>query len=996
MNLGAMTNFSMKTLLKPILFAVSAAALVASQPLAAQKLQPRITAPIDNANRVTLVGSRPSRSIVAKDVGAVDPAKQLHSISLDFSRTPAQQAELDALLVAQQDIHSPLYHQWLTPEQFGARFGVSDADIASVKTWLTQQGFTIDRVSRGNNHIAFSGTAGQVEAAFGAPLHNFQSADGSIHFAPATDLKLPAALASSVMSIRNVSNYLPKPHYKRAPTARRDLHPEFTDAKNSYYLLTPQDLATIYDVNSAYKAGYTGAGQSIAVVGQSYILPSDIATFQSLAGVPTAKAPIFVLVPATGSPERFQGDESESDIDVEYSSTIAPGAQVYFVYTGSDNDDGAFYAIQYAIDEKIAPIITNSYGDCELNSANAPLTGTATTIAAFDSILQQGNAQGQTILAPAGDDGAVDCIGDAGEGLTTTQLQSLAVDYPASSVYVTGMGGTAFTPAEYTYPNTTYWNSSTGGTALVNSAKTYIPEVVWNDDDPVYGTSAGGGGISTTELRPTWQKAGTLIGGVALPTGNYRLVPDISLFASPNDPGMLICSSDPGSFYPGQTSSCTNGFYDASSGDLTVYGGTSFDGPIFAGMLAIINQALNSTGQGNINPTLYSIAASSTTTYASAFHDITSGSNACYDFTSPETGFTPPVAIPGICGTGAQTTSFAATTGYDEASGLGSVDLNNLITAWPKPASALLIATTTTVTAATGTPALSATDNLTITVGSASTAATGTVSVSVDNVVVNSSLGLLSGTATYAFSSGFLGAHIVTVTYSGDATHAASTGVVSLYVGTTTPSFTIAATNVTVTAGNSSTSTVLVTPINGYTGKVSFAISAPSNLTNACATGSSVTVYSPNQAVPMVVTIYTNINSCPSGAVALIKGATGTLSNGAHIKVVSGSVPTGPTKSPWKRAPLPVALAGLLVAFCTRRRSRLLRAGIALGFVMLISLAGFGLSGCSNNSSAGSGTTTTTTTSYNSAKGTYTIGLSASDSLNPTLGQNTTFTLTVQ
>jgi hypothetical protein len=220
--------------------------------------------------------------------------------------------------------------------------------------------------------------------------------------------------------------------------------------------------------------------------------------------------------------------------------------------------------------------------------------------------------------------------------------------------------------------------------------------------------------------------------------------------------------------------------------------------------------------------------------------------------------------------------------------------------------------------------------------------------------------------------------------------------VVSLYVGTTTPSFTIAATNVTVTAGNSSTSTVLVTPINGYTGKVSFAISAPSNLTNACATGSSVTVYSPNQAVPMVVTIYTNINSCPSGAVALIKGATGTLSNGAHIKVVSGSVPTGPTKSPWKRAPLPVALAGLLVAFCTRRRSRLLRAGIALGFVMLISLAGFGLSGCSNNSSAGSGTTTTTTTSYNSAKGTYTIGLSASDSLNPTLGQTTTFTLTVQ
>jgi hypothetical protein len=524
----------------------------------------------------------------------------------------------------------------------------------------------------------------------------------------------------------------------------------------------------------------------------------------------------------------------------------------------------------------------------------------------------------------------------------------------------------------------------------VNSAKSYIPEVVWNDDDPFYGTSAGGGGISLYEKRPTWQTAGTLIGGVALPTGSYRLVPDISLFASPNDPGMLICSSDPGSFYPGQTSSCTNGFYDASSGDLTVFGGTSFDGPIFAGMLSIINQALNSTGQGNINPTLYTIASSSTTTYASAFHDITSGSNACYDFNSPETGYVPPVAIPGICGTGTQTTMFTAGTGYDEASGLGSIDLNNLITAWPKPASASLIATTTTVAAATGTPALSATDTLTITVGSASTAATGTVSVSVDNVVTNASLALTSGSATYAFSSGFLGTHIVAVTYSGDSTHAQSFGVINLYVGTTTPSFTISATNVTVTAGNTATSTVTVTPLNGYTGKVSFTISAPSNLTNACATGSGITVGGASQPTSMTVTIYTDINNCPSSAVALVKGSTGTFANS---KIAAGSVPAGPAKSPWQRAPLPVALAGLLAVFCVRRRFRLLRAGIALGFVMLISLGGLGLSGCGNNSSAGSGVTTT---SYNSAKGTYVISLSASDSLNPTLGQTTTFNLTVQ
>jgi hypothetical protein len=236
------------------------------------------------------------------------------------------------------------------------------------------------------------------------------------------------------------------------------------------------------------------------------------------------------------------------------------------------------------------------------------------------------------------------------------------------------MGGTEFPAADIVSGNNTYFAAETT-TDIISSAKSYIPEMVWNDDtssDSSSPLSAGGGGVSIYSPHPSWQ-TGT-IGGVAIPTSSFRMVPDISLTASPNNAPFAFCTSDTtfwntaanGGTAPYQQASCNDGLRDSASQLLTVGGGTSFDAPTFAGLVAIINQSQNSTGQGVVNSTLYSVAA--TTAYSTAFHDITSGGNQC-------------TAGGSFCSSSGAA-QYAAGAGYDEATGLGSVDFNNLMTAW--------------------------------------------------------------------------------------------------------------------------------------------------------------------------------------------------------------------------------------------------------------------------------------------------------------------------
>ena len=476
------------------------------------------------------------------------------------------------------------------------------SDIAKFQSWLEAQGFTVDDVSRSKNRITFSGTVDQVERAFATELH-YYSVDGKKEYAPAADISVPAALASLVQTVKNLSTFRPHPRV-RFNTRQRTTSANFTSAQTGHHFLTPNDIATIYDINPVYHAGYTGTGQSIAVVGQSEIVVSDIEHFQTAAGF-SIKDPQLVLVPGSGSAAISPNNEAESDLDLEYSSTIAQGATIYFVYVGDNPQYSVWDSIQYAVENKVAPIISDSYGVCETALS-------ATDYSTLTDVLAQAASQGQTVIVPAGDNGSTDCYGE--NGLTADQWQALAVDFPGSSQYVTGLGGTEFPAADVATSNTTYWQSANGND-VISSALSYIPEQVWNDDSARDGIASGGGGVSTLTARPSWQT-----GVPGIPSGNYRLVPDLSLTASADDASYLYCTSDTTAWSSGQQASCNSGFRDSATGALTAAGGTSFAVPIFAGLVAIINDKLNSTGQGMINPTLYSLAASSTN-YASAFHD---------------------------------------------------------------------------------------------------------------------------------------------------------------------------------------------------------------------------------------------------------------------------------------------------------------------------------------------------------------------------------------
>jgi subtilase family serine protease len=951
--------------------AISCFALALSA-AAQSALAPRITAPITSASRVTVAGSRVPMANAANDMGAVPASMKLQGISLIFNRTAAQQSQLDALIVAQQNPASPLYHQWLTPDQFAARFGMADSDIAAVENWLQLQGFSIDGVSRSRNRITFSGTAALVASAFGAPLHYYKYG-ATTHFAPSTDFSLPAALASSVQTITNLSDFKPRSHIRVSKS-----RPNFTSGATGNHYLTPGDIATIYDITPAYNAGFTGANQSIAIIGQSAIIPADITAFQSAAGI-AAKTPQVVLVPTSGtSTVVADGNESESDLDLEYSSTIAKGAQVYFVYTGNNPNYGVFDSLQYAVDERISPIISSSYGDCETD-----LTQTGYT--ELNAILQQGAAQGQTIISAAGDDGSTDCFFISDNVITTlAQQEALGVDYPASSQYVTGLGGTEFPAADVAAGNNTFF-APEGTTDVVSSALSYIPEDVWNDDavnavgavageDPL---SSGGGGVSIFTARPTWQ-SGT-IGGVAIPAGTNRLVPDISLDASDVNAPLALCTSDPTFWSEGQVSSCTSGFRDASSGALTVAGGTSFDAPIFAGMLALINQSLNSTGQGVINPTLYTLAANSTT-YASAFHDIITGGNQC-------------LAGATFCSS-AGASEYPAGTGYDEASGLGSLDLYNLLTAWPRPAVAALAGTTVTLTPTSANPTTGVADVITIAVApitSSTSTPTGTVAITLDSATTSTTVNLTNGIGSYSFTSTVGGAHVITATYSGDSTFGPSSGSLALTVSApTVGNFALTATPITVASGSSATTSLTVTPSGGYTGTVEFSLGS-TTLTDYCVSGNSSATITGTLPVTTVLTVYTSLDTCTALANA---GSTANRRLLRSFPVHHAS--SRPSPNPLRRLPLPAAFAATLLLFGLGRRSarkqlsrNLLRAGLSLALLLTLSAAGLGLTACSSSASA-------TDTLNNTPAGTYTLPIIGVDSVNSNQTSTVNLTITVQ
>lgn len=947
----------------------AALALSAAFTLCAQTPAVRITSEISSSQMTALRGSLLPQANPQFDTGRMPADARLNGVSIYFKRSAAQEADLQALLAAQQDPASPLYHQWLTPDQFAARFGMAPQDIAAVEAWLQQQGFAIDYVNRSRNAVHFSGTVGQFESAFQTQMHYYTIA-GVRHFGPSTALSVPAAIAPVVQTITNVSDLnRPRPMHITPRAA-------FTSSVSGSVFFAPGDIQTTYDMSPLISGGDTGIGQTVAIMGQSYVNVSDMEAFEAAAKLPK-KDPNLVLVPGTGNDGvTASGDESESDLDLEWSGAMAPGANLVFVYTGNNTSYGVYDSAAYAVDQKIGNIISLSYSSCETDL-------TSTNYAQIDAIFQQAAAQGQTVLAASGDSGSTACSGD--KTLTTAQQEAEVVNYPASSAYVTGVGGTEISAQNDSSSNSTYWIAASGSDVLT-SAKTYIPEIAWNDDSSQNGLSSSGGGVSTLVARPSWQA-----GVQGIPSGSKRLVPDISFYSSPNSPGYLYCTSDSTSWNSSQTGSCTNGFRDSSAnGYLTIAGGTSFATPIFAGMLADLNQKLGyATGQGNINPVLYKLAGNSSyyPTSATYFHDVTQGNNNCN-------------AGSQYCSSSA---GYSAQTGYDMVTGLGSLDVGNIATIWPANAGtgAALMATNTTVVAATPQPKVNTSDTFTITVAPASGTGgvpTGTVTLIIDggpsysgpaNVTQTLSA---TGTATYSATFASAGTHQIVAQYSGDTTFSASTGIGEVTIpvsssGKGTFTMALSPTTLTVSRGSKGTETMTVTPSNGYTGTVSlsYTTSNQSALANLCLLAQSGFDSSGNIAITGssaaqgIFTVDTNAADCTTGSTGGMRGHYLLLHATNATRSGNNNAP------PRSRLPMGIALAGLLFIGYFGRASRKLR---NLVCVLALAAVAFGISACGNSAINNNSVS-------NPPKGTYTITFTGADSANASLTSSASFTLTI-
>ena len=676
-----------------------------------------ITQDVNENNMVTLHGNVRSEANAANDRGAVADDLTMDHMLLQLQRSPEQEAALEKLIDEMHTKGSPNYHQWMTAPQFAAKFGVSKEDVQKVTAWLTSQGFHVNVAYP--TLIDFSGNAGQVRGAFRTSIHNLD-VNGVQHIANMSDPQIPAALAPAVLGIVSLNDFRPRAMHK--------MHKDytFTSGGDTFQAVVPGDLATIYNLNPLFSAGTSGQGQTVVVIEDTNLFSTaDWTTFRSTFGLSTFTAGSLTTVhpaPPSGSNNctnpGTNGDDGEAILDAEYASAAAPSATIEVASCeDSRTTFGGLIAVQNLINESTTPpaIISISYGECEAENG-------ATANAAYNTAYQQAVTEGVSVFVAAGDEGAASC--DADEAKAT---HGIGVSGFASTQYNVAVGGTDFGDTD-AGSNSTYWNTT--NTSTFESAKSYIPEIPWNDScagvllatfegfattygssgfcnsttgkDDFLTTAAGSGGpsgcatgaASTSGVvsgtckgyaKPSWQT-----GVIGIPADGVRDLPDVSMFASNGLWGhyYVFCWSDT---REGGTA-CTG----APSG-WSGAGGTSFASPILAGIQALVNQKQGAR-QGNPNPVYYQLAATeygasgSTTcnstngnTVASTciFYDVTkgdmdvncTGTHNCYL----------PSGTNGVLSTSDSSylKAYGTTTGWDFATGIGTVNAANLVSNWP-------------------------------------------------------------------------------------------------------------------------------------------------------------------------------------------------------------------------------------------------------------------------------------------------------------------------
>lgn len=961
---------------------------------------------------VALPGNVHRLALPQFDQGGVDPAMQLGTVTLMTAPTVAQQQALKQLLAQQQDPNSSNYHKWLTPEQFAGRFGLSQNDIQQIAAWLESEGFTNVHPARGRNWVSFTGTAAQVESALGTSIHHY-NVNGTMHYANATAPMIPQALSGIVTGFRGLTDF--KPHAMNAKRTR----PYYYSSTYGDFI-APGDVETIYDITPLYNTGIDGTGQKLAVMGQTDIYLADLNDFRTGFGLTSLSCTTNAttgLITACSDPH-FQyvldgpdpgpssnGDISEADLDLEWSGAVARNAQI--IYVNSSNTFTSFY---YAIDNNLAPVISLSYGACEFddNYVNSPYPGQTIS---NEAVLQQANAQGITFVNSSGDSGAAEC--DFHSTVTSTNLatQGLAVSYPASSPEVTAAGGTGILFADRT--STQYWGATNGVNG--GSAITYIPEQAWNDNyeiaqfcaqntastSPGYpfchqggstavkgwvpitseatsqtdiGLSATGGGSSNCSVqnanfsacvsgftKPSWQT-------VTVAGQSTRLSPDISLFASPNFPGYVFCTPQSElSTTTSTTSTCYQGISTAVNTYLSIIGGTSASAPVFAGMVALLNQYTQSAGQGNINPSLYQLAAVA----PSAFHDITAADNKVYCQPGTPTGQLSSLLCPssGVIG-------YSAAAGYDLATGLGSLDLNNFAVALKTPPDFSGTSSASTLTlwptqSGTSTITITPLHNFTGTVNFSCSGPSGT-SCTFNPSTVTPNGAAVTTTATITAGS-----------TAGNVTINATTGSLSQMTHSVSPSIALTVNSGTFSLNSNLTGGTL-TVVQGQTGQVDLTVVSTSNPSFIIPNGSGGTE------TALAVT-YT-CTGLPEAAVCNFSPGATTQQVNVTLSVVTGS-PTGKLQNPLERGGkmfYAVLLPGLLgVCFTLGSRRKYVGGMRALGLILVLGASTLWMGSCGGNS--------TTPKNLGTPPGSYNITVNAATTGSSpiTASPALTFTLTV-
>jgi kumamolisin len=493
--------------------------------------------------------------------------------SFDVALAQPHAAALTAFIASLSDTASPNYRDFLTPTQFAQRFGATAKTVASVTSYLESYGLRVGSLSTGRIILKASGSTAQIAHAFDAPVATVRLSGGTLAAQFEAKATLPASIAHDVVGVAGLSSVVPigsnaivnhdVAHAQGVTSCAgaNDGAAATSTVPNNLGGYTLQQEAELYSLDAAYANGDTGAGQTIGIYELGTYDPSDVATYYSCYGITTTPTTINVDGGTTGA------FSDEATMDVEQTAGLAPGAAIE-VYGGPNTGSGPTDIYTQIADDDTATVITTSWGDCEVDPSNDPQ--------AEEPIFEQMAAQGQTMIAAAGDEGSSDC-----NGITNNDP---AVDDPASQPYVTGVGG--LTVTNITGPVETVWNDGTNS-----------------------GGGASGGGESQIWSKPSWQSAPGITASETM-----RMVPDFSVIGDPSTGFVQYFTGSAGGF-------C----HRSCSGGWGTIGGTSISSQLAGGLIAVAAQSCGVARLGFINPALYAMDSA-----GEGFTDVTTGNNDLY------------------------------------------------------------------------------------------------------------------------------------------------------------------------------------------------------------------------------------------------------------------------------------------------------------------------------------------------------------------------------